>query len=194
MDGFAELPWDRQPGESIPAFEAFRAYREAGEARSLRQVARELRKSPSLIFRWSSSHAWVARALAWDIDQDALAAESDPKVRLARLVRIQRSLEIAAIALGGVAMEMIRREEEDPDFLASLSFRELNRLVQQAARVMPALVRAEHAVTEDERAHAADAARAETERSRRWAASLTQEQRETYLREAGLGEALGISA
>lgn len=67
------LPWERLPGESSPAFEAFRAYRDqpAG-ARSIRRVGRELDKSSSLVGRWSSDWHWQRRIVAFDDEQDRI--------------------------------------------------------------------------------------------------------------------------
>ena len=59
-------PWERQPGESAKAFEAFRIYCEMQEERSVRAVGQRLVKSGSLISRWSSQYNWVERARAYD--------------------------------------------------------------------------------------------------------------------------------
>jgi hypothetical protein len=185
MEIFLDAPWDRRPGESLPAFEAFCAYRNAGRHRSLREIAAQLGKSRSLIFRWSSKHHWVARAQAWDIDQAMVEHGDDPKAKQARLARLQRSLEGAMGALGHAPAEVTRRMEEDPDFLRDLDFRELQRLVQQAARLMPALVKAEQALVEEAQIRANDARLLEKERARREVESWSPEQRDAYLREAG---------
>ena len=58
--------WDRQPGESAPAYEAARLYFDLGAQRSLEQVRQKLGKSKDLMERWSARWAWVDRAAAWD--------------------------------------------------------------------------------------------------------------------------------
>ena len=50
--------WERQPGESAQAYEAFAIYRDMGSNRSLRVVAEQLSKSDTLIKRWST---WMIR-------------------------------------------------------------------------------------------------------------------------------------
>src|SRR4051794_21328364 len=60
--------WLRQPDESDPAFTAFACYRDMGGRRTVRSVAQELRKSASLIARWSSQHTWQQRVRAWDAE------------------------------------------------------------------------------------------------------------------------------
>ena len=46
-------PWERLEGEGVKAYEAFSVYRELGEERSIRAVAKQLNKSTTLIGRWS---------------------------------------------------------------------------------------------------------------------------------------------
>ena len=79
-------PWDRRKGESAKAYEAFLQYRDAHPKRSLRQVAQQRGCQPALVKRWSSQHAWPARAQAWDVAQ---AQEAE------RLRREQRQAAIA---------------------------------------------------------------------------------------------------
>lgn len=59
-------PWDRQPGESSPAYDAFLVYRDLGNARSCAAVGRKLGKSTTLMDRWSGRWSWVERTEAWD--------------------------------------------------------------------------------------------------------------------------------
>lgn len=68
-------PWDRQPGETRQAFEAFRIYRDQLSERSTVKVAKELGKSTALIHRWSSRWGWVMRAEAFDRHLDKKAQE-----------------------------------------------------------------------------------------------------------------------
>ena len=64
-------PWERQPGESAPAFSAFAAYRDMTD-RSLRAVGQKLGKCRALMERWSAAWDWVDRVSAWDGHRDAL--------------------------------------------------------------------------------------------------------------------------
>jgi hypothetical protein len=56
-------PWDRRDGEPARAYGAFRAYRDAGPART---VSRLELASPRTLERWSTRWDWPARAVAWD--------------------------------------------------------------------------------------------------------------------------------
>lgn len=69
-------PWDRQPNESGPAFEAFVIYRDMGPARSLTKVVERLHKSQTLLGGWSRTQDWVERARLWDVYVDQLAQDA----------------------------------------------------------------------------------------------------------------------
>lgn len=81
-------PWERQPGESAKAYQAFKAYRDMPPAeRSVRKsggdskgTARERR-----FLGWSSEFRWVERAAAWDGHLD--------RIRQAERIRSIRQAE-----------------------------------------------------------------------------------------------------
>ncbi len=59
-------PWEPQKGESLKAYEAWVEYRDmSDEDRSLREVARRLKKSLTIIGRWSGRWGWVERLIAY---------------------------------------------------------------------------------------------------------------------------------
>jgi hypothetical protein len=58
-------PWERLPGETPRAYEAFRKYRDLGPLRSLSQLTDVSRSSAH---GWSRSHRWHERAQAWDAE------------------------------------------------------------------------------------------------------------------------------
>ncbi|MCM1167696.1 MAG: hypothetical protein NC401_17050 [Ruminococcus sp.] len=62
----SENTWERQPGESAQAFEAFDLYCKMGEERSIRAVGQRLDKSRTQIGKWSSRWNWVSRARDYD--------------------------------------------------------------------------------------------------------------------------------
>lgn len=69
------LPWERQPGESLKAYEAFAIYRDMGKERTIPKVAEQLSKSVSLMNRWSQANHWVERVTAWDLEADRQATQ-----------------------------------------------------------------------------------------------------------------------
>jgi len=69
-------PTDPQPGEPGTSFAGFVLYREmAPGQRSIREVARRLGKSESLVSRYSGRWRWVARVEAWDREQARLSSQ-----------------------------------------------------------------------------------------------------------------------
>ena len=58
-------PWDRQPGETSKAFQAFLVYRDAAP-RHIVAVARTLSRSTAWIHHWQSRWDWTNRAAEYD--------------------------------------------------------------------------------------------------------------------------------
>jgi hypothetical protein len=85
--------WDKRDGESEPAYDAFRCYRDQprGE-RSLRKTAAELAKSMSLVTKWSRKQDWVDRVAAWDEHLDAI---TDKKLEESLLATRKRHRRVA---------------------------------------------------------------------------------------------------
>jgi hypothetical protein len=98
-------PWERQPKESAPAWEAFVAYRDLGYRRSTAKVARALGKSKALIDGWSSRWHWVARSDAYlehlDEQQRQLREENIRQLHDLERVLGQSALIIALQRLQG---------------------------------------------------------------------------------------------
>lgn len=91
MGAIGAQPWDRQPEETPPAWQAFVAYRDLGFDRSLRAAAEKIGKAQSLLARWSTRHGWVARAQAYDTHLDQ---EHQKRLRARRTTSEQRLLRI----------------------------------------------------------------------------------------------------
>jgi hypothetical protein len=87
-------PYDRQPAESSPAWEAFTTYRDLGPERGIRGVAQKLRKSATLIAQWSAKWEWVARVRAWEIaESEKLKAIEDEEMKKRAHVWARRQME-----------------------------------------------------------------------------------------------------
>jgi len=119
--------WERLPGESAKAYEAFCKYRDMppGE-RSLREVARRLGKSETLISRWSSRYRWVERVQAWDDEVDRKAREAH--LRTVKEMRERHARY--AVALQMKALD--RLKQMDPDELEPL---EVLKFIVEAAKL-----------------------------------------------------------
>ena len=108
--------WDRQPGESYPAFEAFQTYL---THRSYCKVAEELTKSTTLIKRWAKKHRWRERADAWDseISRQAMErASEDFAAMVERQITIGRMLQSRAAN----AIQRMELTNLPPKFLSAL--------------------------------------------------------------------------
>lgn len=103
-------PWERQPGETAKAFEAFALYRDMGATRSVRNVAQVLHKSSTQIGRWSSAFNWPERATAWDAEQDRRAREKQVQ-EIAKMR--SRHTKIAESMLLKAAKALQKMSEED---------------------------------------------------------------------------------
>jgi transposase-like protein len=79
--------WEKRKNESAEAYEAAECYFGMGVKRSMSAVCEKLGKSLSLMKRWSSRHAWIARAIAFDA---AGYAKTDALARQARVDDVLR--------------------------------------------------------------------------------------------------------
>ncbi len=144
-DDLAPL-WHQQPKETDVAFGAFLLYRDMPpNERSLVRVGSDYGRHRTLIEGWSSRWFWVERARAYAAHQ----AEEHRKAQLAERGKmserqaaeaqvIQRVLFAPARALAVKLADLIDREE-----LEHLSMGELFALSLAAARLWPAVARAE---------------------------------------------------
>lgn len=106
-------PWERQPGESEKAYEAFCIYRDAGQERSINMVYKTLAKSRTLISNWSSRWKWVERVSAYDNDLERQAHREKQKlVADTRKRQLQIAMQLEKKALE--ALNMLKPEEMSP--------------------------------------------------------------------------------
>ena len=110
-------PWERRENESSKAYEAFSIYRDMGTERSLGKVAERLKKSETLMGRWSSNHEWVKRAALWDDEQERLERERAQKEQ-AKAIRDMRKrhadLATAMLIKAAKALQRIPDDEIKP--------------------------------------------------------------------------------
>lgn len=109
------MAWERQPGESAKAFEAFKVYRDLGPGRSLDKAAaiyygwpqEGSRRATGTFNRWSREHAWVERAATHDGRDDMIRREAVDEhlgTRISsleerKLAAYERMLDIAETAI-----------------------------------------------------------------------------------------------
>jgi hypothetical protein len=93
-------PWERQPGESEKAFEAFSLYLNMGADRTITAVVKQLEKSRSLIDRWKARWEWSDRVREYDNDKERQArkeAEKGLRDMYARQTKIAMSVQTKAL-------------------------------------------------------------------------------------------------
>ena len=113
-------PWERQPGESHEAFEAFQTYRDMGPARSLAKVGEKLGKSTALMERWSSRHGWVERVAAWEAEEDRHRREAHlQEIEEMSKRQAQDALAIQQ-ALSMPVTNLLEQLRDDPDALTAM--------------------------------------------------------------------------
>lgn len=114
--GQPPLPWERQPGETAKAFQAFRAYRDLYPPRDRSVLAAyrqakgkpHARRAAGIWNRWCAEHAWVERAHAYDLHREQLerqAREETWRVRAAQVADTEWDLAQQLIER---AREMLR--------------------------------------------------------------------------------------
>src|SRR5262245_44328821 len=106
-------PWERQPGESTPAIEAFRKYLDLGPDRSIRRADQDVDKRQTLLGKRSKRWKWPARIEAWDVEDARVYAEE----RRQASRRIGR--QSAKIAGAMLAVAVRRLQSLDPEKLAA---------------------------------------------------------------------------
>ncbi|SDO86188.1 hypothetical protein [Selenomonas ruminantium] len=106
-------PWERQPGETEKAYEAFSIYKNFGPGRQVIAVARTLQKSYTLVRRWRKQYGWEERVAAYDRENDR---KEQLEVQKARKKMIERHIKIGTSIQGKAlqALEKMKPEEMKP--------------------------------------------------------------------------------
>jgi hypothetical protein len=141
------LLFERMEGEGQERWEAFCVYRDMGAERSLREVARELQKSLTLIGRWSTEDGWQARVFAYDSWLEAQRREAMRDEAIERGKQHAKALDDVITVLAEparIVAERVRKgdlnvsEDADPLYLL--------KVVEQTGRVLPSLIQASRLV------------------------------------------------
>lgn len=105
-------PWERQPGESTKAFEAFKIYRDLGPSeRSQAKVKEALeRSSRTTISDWSVKFNWKKRVEAWDDEQDRII-RADHMKEIKKMRKRHADIATAMLVKASKALQKIPVEE-----------------------------------------------------------------------------------
>ncbi len=102
--------WEQQSQESAAAFAAFQVYRDTEPSeRSIRSVAVELRKSDTLLSRWSARDSWQSRVRFFDAANDRRRLQAQQKERVQMTLRQTRQAQ----QLQARALEALQLVEPD---------------------------------------------------------------------------------
>ena len=112
------MPFEQQPRESAKAFAAFRAYLDMGPQRSLRELARKLDKSVTLLGNWSAKYDWPARVQAY----------------AGHLALVERKAAEQAAAVYGADREKRREVEREDEWAMRTELRQAARKVLEKFR------------------------------------------------------------
>jgi hypothetical protein len=150
-DSSGELAWERQAGESEPAFMAFAAYRDQSTPRSLAKLSKELEKSRQLLERWSSRHGWVSRVAAFDMDRDRRRREArrreDEELVGRQASHLAEAAEMLMKPVEALLQRLTAAHDEGEDPYGDMSLLQLWRLVRWSIAAMPRIVAAERLVS-----------------------------------------------
>jgi hypothetical protein len=113
--------WDRQPGESEVAYEAFKTFLALEGKRSIRKASKRLTKNHVTLGRWASRYHWLDRARDYDNDREKriLATEiAEEKKRRRQVITQKHKIgpHLENMAIRAIA-KLTNRLEEDEDFL-----------------------------------------------------------------------------
>lgn len=118
--------WERQQGESSPAYEAFSIYRDMGADRALRTVAAQLSKSYPLILRWNKRWEWQERVREYDNSLEQKAYKEAVK----RVTEMQTRHIKTAVLMQKKAVEAL-----DKLPLELLSANDIVRLIKEGSKL-----------------------------------------------------------
>jgi hypothetical protein len=182
-------PYVRQPGESEARFTMFVAYRDqpadGRSRRSLRDVAKALGVSHTIVSRYSSEDNWPARVAAWDRERDA-TRRADLRCEIRVIARRQaETLCQAADALMAPIVAYAERvhelKERGTDPFADYSLSELGKEAREAARLVPQLIKVERLVHGLSTDNVGDPTDVRMDDARRQARQMTRDELEAML-------------
>ena len=119
-------PWEPVENESAKNYEAFCIYRDLGTQRSLSKVAKKLKKSETLMGRWSGLYNWVERAAAWDAEQDRIARQKQIE-DIKKMRKKHADLAVDMLVKAAKALKVIPEDE--------IKASDISRMVETASKL-----------------------------------------------------------
>ncbi len=128
-------PWDKQPGETEPAYTAFLAYlhmNETSKFRNVCELSRTLAKSRQLLDGWKQKWKWQERVDAWDkelLEQERRNAISERKKMAKNHMTIGRALQHTALE----ALKKLGKSKKELYFKDIISALNIGARIEQEA-------------------------------------------------------------
>lgn len=146
MSAKPRAPFEPDPAWSKERKEAFTLYRDQGPTRSLARVAEELKKSATIMGRWSGEDGWVARAAAFDAHLDSIRRESAEEQIAAVTAKHAAALESAITVISRPIVKLAERIEngdltEDDEEVLRYTLG-----TKEGAKLLPSLIQASRLV------------------------------------------------
>jgi hypothetical protein len=144
--------FERQPGESDPAWHAWVLYRDMQGHRSTAKVAQLVGKNKKLIHRWSSPlmWGWVERARAWDnhVDQQARQKQIRDVIAFRERAASQsrgkaQTMMLPDMAISQRLAKMQQEGKTIEEMFSGVSMEDLVFLALKSGSVLPHLLRSE---------------------------------------------------
>lgn len=151
-------PWDKQPGDTPKAWNAFTIYRDLGPSRTLAAAALQMGRNRQTLADWSARHAWQFRVEAWDREQDRIKREASLRALAAMADRQAQQAMLAQTVASAAARSFLERSrgvnpaelfritvtaEDGTTSEVDMPLHELYDLALNGARVLPAAQQAE---------------------------------------------------
>lgn len=104
-------PWERQPGETEKAYEAFLFYKNLGPGRTLAETSRKLPKNYQTLKEWKAKWKWEDRVIAFDRENDR---QEQRKLQHERVKMVKRHINLGTY-LQVEALKAIKRKAKEAD-------------------------------------------------------------------------------
>ncbi len=133
-------PWERQPKESIKAYEAFCRYRDMGYGRTLKKVAVELGKSQQNMNMLSMKWDWVKRTQAWIDELEKIKAQAQKKEIEDMVKRHCQESMLFQKVLTLPAEALIKELKKDPESFSKIPIPALFEKALKSANVLSSII------------------------------------------------------
>lgn len=137
--------WERQPSETILAYQAFCAYRDLGLERTLEKAAKILKRKMPGLQRWSAKHDWVRRAEEYDFYLEFKQRKKREKEYFQEIESYRKRQKQLASATIAAAVKLLQKASRKLDAVNSddIDIKDLPNFFRSAASIAEAATNSE---------------------------------------------------